>query len=52
MEINITLSVEELNLILAALQELPHKVVANLVPKLISQGQSQLAVTEDEESDD
>lgn len=36
------LSMEEANLILAALQELPHKIVNSLIQKIVQQGNSQV----------
>jgi hypothetical protein len=44
-ELNVTLTVtvSEANVILGALQELPHRVVNALIKKLIEQGNSQIA---------
>jgi hypothetical protein len=36
------LTMEEANLVLAALQELPHKMVNDLIQKIVQQGNSQL----------
>jgi len=36
------LTIEEANIILAALQELPHKLVNNIIQKIIQQANNQL----------
>jgi hypothetical protein len=41
-KISLTVTLEEANLILASLQELPHKLVNNLIQNLVQQAQSQL----------
>lgn len=41
-QVNLTLSVAEINLVLNALGKLPYENVAQLIPKIASQGQSQL----------
>jgi hypothetical protein len=40
--VNITLDINELNVILTSLQELPHRVVDLLLKKLFQQAQAQL----------
>ena len=40
--VKIELTVNELNVVLGALQELPHRMVDGLLKKLIDQGRSQL----------
>ena len=40
--VNIALNINELNLILASLQELPHKVADPLLRNIMGQAQSQL----------
>lgn len=47
--VNILLNVDEVNLIFAALQEMPHKTVDNLLRNILSQAQAQLAKTPDDE---
>ena len=41
--VSITLDVNELNTVIGALSELPHKIVADLVPKIRMQAIKQLA---------
>jgi hypothetical protein len=40
--VKVELTVNELNVVLGALQELPHRMVDGLLKKLIDQGRSQL----------
>jgi hypothetical protein len=40
--VNLEVNVNELNIIVGALQELPHRVVDQLLKKLIQQAQDQL----------
>jgi hypothetical protein len=40
--INLEITLNELNVVLGALQELPHRLVDGLLNKLITQGKSQL----------
>jgi hypothetical protein len=40
--INLEITLNELNIVLGALQELPHRLVDGLLNKLIVQGKSQL----------
>jgi hypothetical protein len=40
--VTLTLSVDETNLVLTALQELPHKVVHPLIQKVLEQANSQI----------
>jgi hypothetical protein len=40
--INLEITLNELNVVLGALQELPHRLVDGLLNKLVAQGQSQL----------
>jgi hypothetical protein len=40
--VNVEITVNELNVVLGALQELPHRMVDGLLKKLIEQGQRQL----------
>jgi hypothetical protein len=40
--INLEITLNELNVVLGALQELPHRLVDGLLNKLIVQGKSQL----------
>lgn len=40
--INLELTLNELNVVLGALQELPHRLVDGLLKKLVEQGKSQL----------
>lgn len=40
--VNVELSVNELNIILGSLQELPHRVVDSILRKLMQQAQAQL----------
>lgn len=44
--VTIEVNVNELNLIFAALQELPHKVVDPVLRKVFAQAQSQLQVSQ------
>lgn len=48
-QIALNLSVEEVNLVLAGLSELPAKVSMNLISKVGNQAQSQLQVPASEE---
>jgi hypothetical protein len=41
--VNVELTVQELNVVLGALQELPHRVVDSLIRKIIGQAQPQVA---------
>lgn len=41
-ELTLLLDVNEVNLVLAALQELPHKVSDSLIKKVIEQAQTQI----------
>lgn len=41
--VNLTVNVNELNVIMGGLQELPHRVVDPLLRKLLDQAQSQLS---------
>ena len=41
-EVNITLKVSEVNLVLGALDELPHKLSRKLIDNVLAQAQSQL----------
>jgi hypothetical protein len=43
--VNLELAVNDVNLVLAALQELPHKVSDPLIRKVMGQAQAQLAPT-------
>jgi hypothetical protein len=40
--VTLTVEVNELNIIMAGLQELPHRVVDSIIKKLFQQAQSQL----------
>lgn len=40
--VNLELSVNELNVVITALRELPHRVVAELVNKVVAQAQKQV----------
>jgi hypothetical protein len=42
--VNLDVTVDELNVLLAALQELPHRIADPILRKLIQQAQSQLGV--------
>lgn len=42
-QINLNVEVSELNVILAALQELPHRVADPILKKLIQQAQAQIS---------
>ncbi len=42
-KVNVELTVQELNVILGALQELPHRVVDGLLRKIIAQAQPQVS---------
>ncbi len=44
--VTLTVEVNELNIILAGLQELPHRVVDPIIKKLFQQGQNQLGQTQ------
>jgi hypothetical protein len=41
-ELNLTFKVSEVNIILAALEELPHKISRKVIDNLIQQAQAQL----------
>lgn len=41
-EVNLRVNVNELNIIMGGLQELPHRVVDGLLRKLVDQAQAQL----------
>lgn len=41
-EVTLTLKLQEVNVIIAGLQELPHRVVDTLLRSIVSQAQSQL----------
>lgn len=41
--VNINLNVQELNVVLGALQELPHRAVDGLLKKIFTQAQSQIS---------
>ncbi len=41
-EVNLHVNVNELNIIIGGLQELPHRVVDGLIRKLVDQAQAQL----------
>jgi hypothetical protein len=41
--VNVELTVQELNVVLGALQELPHRVVDSLIRKIIAQAQPQVS---------
>jgi len=45
--VKIEMTVNEVNIVIGALQELPHKVVDSLLRKIIEQGQTQLQQTSD-----
>jgi len=47
--LNLALTVDELNLVLSALAELPAKVSMNLISKVTAQAQQQLQVQPSEE---
>jgi hypothetical protein len=40
--IKLELTVDEVNIVMAALQELPHRIADPLLRKIVQQGQSQL----------
>ena len=43
-ELNFTLTVREINIVLSALQELPHKISRDVIDNIMRQGQPQLPV--------
>ena len=45
-EVSITLKVSEVNIILGALDEIPHKVSRNVIDKVLQQAQAQLKPAE------
>jgi hypothetical protein len=45
-ELAFTLTVREINIILSALQELPHKVSRDVIDSIMRQGQPQLPVND------
>ena len=51
-ELSLTLTVKEVNIILSALDELPHKVVSPLIIKLSEQGQEQVRGIEEGNKED
>ena len=51
MELVLKVSVEEGQLLIAGLQELPHKVSHNLIYKVKAQGDEQIAAEKEKESD-
>lgn len=44
--LTLALSIPDLNIIIAALQELPHRAVDQLIKDIVAQAQSQLAAAE------
>ncbi len=44
--VTLTLTVDETNMVLAALQELPHKLVHSLIQKVFDQANQQIKVPE------
>ena len=47
-KLNLVLSVNEVNVILSALRELPHRVVDSLITNLVAQAQGQLQPKQEE----
>lgn len=43
MQIDLSLSVSEVNVVIAALQELPHRAVDSLIRNIVTQAQAQVA---------
>ena len=46
MEVTLTLTMEEVNAVLASLSKMPYEAVAPLVQKIVSQGELQIKGTE------
>ena len=46
MEVTLTLTMEEVNAVLASLSKMPYEAVASLVEKIVSQGELQIKGTE------
>lgn len=44
-ELTLNVNVNELNIIIAGLQELPHRVVDSIIKKIFQQAQAQLSAT-------
>ena len=47
MEVTLTLTMEEVNAVLASLSKMPYEAVAPLVQKIVSQGELQIKGTEE-----
>ena len=46
MEVTLTLTMEEVNAVLASLSKMPYEAVAPLIEKIVSQGELQIKGTE------